>query len=244
MFEIKLVTADRAQVRRKRELEEYKGIEWLDITLDNLLKTDIPLDRVSIYNDNQNFEYGEQSQVHIDALNRARSLGIRVVQNRGNGFSNNAVETLKEPLRFEDTKYIIFLEDDIDIYPRILEETTKWIDSLNPTLKFGLLFNAYNTPTVEPLSFGCSQGLIFEKNSLKELIHVIENYDEMLTKPHGAENSEMFDMQLARSIAYHFKCPLYNCTPSLVQHIGGLESSWVGVDEFFGGIRNTEHFKK
>jgi hypothetical protein len=35
MFEIKITTSDRSQVRRKRGLPEYNGLQWLDITLNS-----------------------------------------------------------------------------------------------------------------------------------------------------------------------------------------------------------------
>lgn len=245
MFEIRIVTADRQQVRRKRGAPEYDGPQWLNSTLDSILASDIPLTRISIYNDTQGFKQDEQSVEHTAVLNKARALGIRVVQNKGCGYNSNFTEALAEPLRFDDTKYIIFFEDDIEVYKEILKETTAWINSIE-NLQFGLLFSFYDTPTVDPENFSCTQGVVFNVKVVQELVHACKNYEEVISKPYNIPYDiyEVFDIRLGKCIHHLFKVPLYNCTPSLVQHVGGLASSWGLPDHPDGGIRNTQHFKK
>lgn len=245
MFEIRIVTADRQQVRRKRGAPNYDGPQWLNNTLDSIVASDIPLDRISIYNDTQDFKQDEQSVEHKLVLDRAKSLGIRVVQNKGCGYNSNFTEALVESLIFQDTTHLILFEDDIEVYKEIYKETINWVNSIEG-LMFGLLFSPHNTLTVDPQHFACTQGVVFSVDVVQTLAFACNNYESVISKPNNIPYDiyEVFDIRLARCIQYLFKVPLYNCTPSLVQHVGGLQPGWGLSDHPNGGIRNTQYFRK
>lgn len=245
MFEFRIITADRAQVRKKKGLPKYEGNQWLNLTISSMLTSDIPLDRVTIYNDNLNHEYGEQSNEHLTVLNRARSLGIRVVQNNGGGFAKNSAEALSDPVRFKDTTHIVFFEDDIKVYKSIYKDGLAWVNSI-PDLKFGLFFSMLNSKTINPETFACTQAVVISVDVIDKLVFSINNYQEAVCIPNNIpdETADTFDIKLGMCIKYIFKVPLYNCTPSLVQHIGSLQSSWVLSNHPWGGNRSTQYFKK
>lgn len=245
MFEFRIITADRAQVRKKKGLPDYEGNQWLNLTINSLLHSDIPLKRVTIYNDNLNFEYGEQSTEHLKVLDKARSLGIRIVQNNGGGFVKNSTEALSDPIRFEDTTHIVFFEDDIKIHKSMYKNGLAWVNGI-PDLKFGLFFSRLNSNTVDPEHFSCTQAVVFNVDVINELVFACNNFEEVVCKPNNIpdETADTFDIKLAMCIKYIFKVPFYNCTPSLVQHIGSLESSWVLPNNIHGGDRSTQYFKK
>jgi hypothetical protein len=175
----------------------------------------------------------------------AQSHGIRVVQNKGGGFNENSMETLRDPIRFNDTTHIVFFEDDINVYKNIYKDGLAWVNSI-PDLKFGLFFSRLNSETVDPQHFECAQAVVFNIDVIDELTFACSNYEEVVCKPNNISDNtgNMFDSKLGICIKHIFKVPLYNCTPSLVQHVGSLESSWVLPDHVHGGDRSTQYFKK
>jgi len=250
LFEVKIITSDRNQVRYKRGEPQYNGPEYLNTTLDSILESDIPLDCVSIYNDNQNFDskLPSQSKDHINALERAEQLGCLVVQNNGNGFSENSIEALSKPLRKSDTEYLIVLEDDVQVSKRILYHTKEWIYKTwslrkQKRIHFGTLFgiSGANRAIIPFHQFWGGQALVFHTSIIDEFVQTYHQYDELIAKKHNQPKIGMVDMDYPRIIHFHFDEPIWNCVPSLVQH-SGIESSWNPPAEV-GGPRQVHDFK-
>lgn len=238
MIEIKILTADRQQVRQVSGLPEFTGQEYLNTTLDSINQSDIEWPTVSVFHDSLRTNSLENSSAsHNQALSRAESLGARVVINHGGGVVPNSMQCLEAHCRNPDTKYILLLEDDVIVSKSIINRLYKWLEK-TPDLKFGNLYDVcgFGRPTINPKGFWGAQGLLIATDIIPDLIHGCINFEELVTKPFGQIPGGA-DINYSRVAGLHLGHTLYNATPSLVQHIG-LETSWGG-----GYAHKTSHFE-
>lgn len=224
MFEVKIVTACRSQVRRKKNMKEpYKGPAYITQTLHHIWHSDIPWDKVKVYMDTQNFDYEGISEDQNEALRLAKESGAKVMYNAGGEFVSNSIEALKHELNNSEP-YLILLEDDVQVSKTIITRLTKWLDKY-PEVKFATLYgvSGFQRLTINPDQFWGAQALLIAKEIISDIIYWTEHYNELGKGfPDGG-----CDLKYSRIVGKKLGLPIYNHVPAVVEHLG-IHSSWPG----------------